>query len=239
MTRLDTKFWDKYFKTYDVLNYLIPYKRLLQELLEELNPQPNELILDAGVGTGNLAILIKEKGSKVVGLDFSQEALNIYKQKDPDAETVLHDLEKPLPFPNDYFDKIVTSNTLYNIPREKRLDVFKEFYRVLKPGGLLVVSNIHKNFKPIKIYLDGIKETYMQNGFLKSLYFIIKLIIPTIKMFYYNRIIQKVHKFEKQNLFEYDEQKDLLEKAGFTNISETKFVYSGQGILNKGYKPKE
>lgn len=56
-------------------------------------------------------------------------------------------------------------------------------------------------------------------------------------MFYYNRIIQKIHKFEKQNLFEYDEQRNLLKKAGFINISETKFVYSRQGILNKGYKP--
>lgn len=236
MKELNSGFWDKYFKIYDVLNYFIPYKELLNQLLEELDPQTNEIILDAGVGTGNLAILIKEKGSRVIGLDFSQEALNIYKKKDPNAEVILHNLEEPLPFPNDYFDKVITNNTLYNIPREKRLDVFKEFYRVLKPGGLLVTSNIHKNFKPIKIYLDGIKKTLKQYGLIKGLYLIIKFLIPTIKMFYYNRIIQKVHKFDKENLFEYDEQRNFLNQAGFIDVSENKFVYSNQGILNKGFK---
>lgn len=237
MTSLTSKFWDKYFKTYDVLNYLIPYQELLQILLVELNPQKDELILDAGVGTGNLAILIKEKGSKVIGLDFSLEALNIYKKKDPSAEIILHDLEQPLPFPDNYFDKIVSNNTIYNISRKKRLKLFKEFYRVLKPKGLIVISNIHKDFKPIKIYLDGIKKTLKQQRLIRGLSLIIKLIIPTLKIFYYNRIIQKVHKFEKQNLFDYDEQKELLAKAGFINISENKLVYSNQGILNKGNKP--
>ncbi|MCS7184041.1 MAG: methyltransferase domain-containing protein [Patescibacteria group bacterium] len=236
MKSLPPKFWKKYFKEYDILNYLIPYQELLEIILKELDPNEGELILDAGVGTGNLAIMIKEKGARVVGLDFSEEALDIYKQKDKEAIIILHNLEEKLPFDDNYFDKIVSNNTLYNIPREKRLEVFKELYRVLKPGGLIVVSNIHKNFKPFQIYIDGIKKSIKKFGLIKGLCLVIKLIIPTIKILYYNRIIQKIHKFDNQNLFDYQEQKELLEKSNFKNISETVFVYSNQGILNKAYK---
>jgi ubiquinone/menaquinone biosynthesis C-methylase UbiE len=233
---LDKYFWEKYFKVYDILNYLIPYKEVLDVLVKELNPSTDDLILDAGVGTGNLAILIEKTGAKVVGLDFSEEALSIYKMKNPKAEIILHNLENPLPFPNDYFDKIVSNNTIYNIPREKRLNVFLEFKRVLKPGGKIVVSNIHKNFKPAKIYLEGIKKNLDKFGRLKTLMLIIKLLIPTIKIFYYNRIIQKIHKIDSSNLFDYEEQKKLLKDAGFINISETKFVYADQAVLNSAYK---
>lgn len=233
---LDTSFWKKYFSVYDTLNLLIPYQELLNELIEKLSPQKEELILDAGAGTGNLAILIENKGAKVIALDFSKEALDIYKNKNPQGETVLHNLEEKLPFPDNYFDKIVSNNTLYNIPKEKRLQVFQEFFRVLKPGGVVVVSNIHKDFKPFKIYVNGIKKSIKKNGLLKTVVLVIKLLIPTIKIFYYNRTIQKIHKFDNVNLFDYDEQKDLLQKAGFENINETKFVYAQQGILNMAIK---
>lgn len=233
---LSTNFWEKYFQVYDILNYLIPYQELLDTLIRELNPQEGELILDAGAGTGNLAIMLEELGAKVIALDFSKEALDIYKKKNPKGEICLHNLEDKLPLPDNYFDKIVSNNTLYNIPRQKRLQVFQEFFRVLKPGGVMVVSNIHKDFKPFKIYVDGIKKSIKKNGLLKTVVLVVKLLIPTIKIFYYNRTIQRIHKFDNANLFDYDEQKDLLQKAGFENISETKFVYAQQGILNTAIK---
>lgn len=233
---LNIKFWTKYFQVYDYLNHLIPYQELLNELINELTPQKGELILDAGAGTGNLAVLLEKLGVGVIALDFSKEALDIYKKKNPQAQVVIHNLEEKLPFPDNYFDKVATNNTIYNIPREKRLDVFKEFYRVLKPEGVIVTSNIHADFKPLVIYLDGVKKQLQKDGLIKTLLLLVKLIIPTIKIFYYNRIIQKIHKVDSQNLFDYNEQEELLRSAGFSNISESRFVYSGQAILNKAKK---
>ncbi|GEM_PF-412548 len=233
---LPPEFWSKYFKVYDILNIIPPYIDLLKKILSILNPQKGELILDAGAGTGNLAILIEKKLAKVVALDFSKEALDIYKLKNPNATICLHDLTNPLPFEDNYFDKIVSNNVIYNIPREKRLDVILELKRVLKPGGLIVISNIHKNFSPFKIYITSIKENIKREGFLKTIWLVLKLIIPTIKMFYYNFKIQKIHQFDKKNLFDFEEQKELLIKAGFKYVSDTELVYAGQAILNYAIK---
>ncbi len=233
---LPPEFWSKYFQVYDILNMVPPYKDLLNKILSILDPKKGEKILDAGAGTGNLAVLIENKSAQVIALDFSKEALEIYKNKNPNAIVCLHDLTKPLPFDDNYFDKIVSNNVIYNIPREKRLEVIKELKRVLKPGGLIVISNIHKNFSPLKIYLASIKESIKNDGLLKTVYLVIKLIIPTIKMFYYNFKIQKVHQFDRKNLFDFEEQKELLIKAKFKYVSETEFVYANQAILNYAIK---
>lgn len=233
---LNSNFWNKYFKVYDVLNLVIPYQELLDEITKEADIKKEDLVLDAGIGTGNLVPLLEKQEAKVIGLDFSQEALTICKKKNPNTQVILHDLTQKLPFLDNYFDKIISNNALYNIPREKRLETIIELKRVLKPGGKIVISNLHKGFKPIKIYLATIKENIKRFGFFNTIKLILKMFIPTIKMFYYNFFIQKEHRFSKQNLFDFDEQKEFLEKAGLRNISETKLVYARQSILNSAIK---
>src|SRR3990167_9071929 len=109
---LDTKFWKKYFEVYDFLNVLEPYQKLLGAFTDELGDIHGKKILDAGTGTGNLALLLEKRGAKVVGLDFSKEGLEIFKKKLPNNKVVFHDLTKPLPFPNESFDAVVSNNTI-------------------------------------------------------------------------------------------------------------------------------
>ena len=58
---LDSNFWKRYFKVYDVLNLLIPYQELLNTICDELEIRPEERILEAGCGTGNLALKVEER----------------------------------------------------------------------------------------------------------------------------------------------------------------------------------
>ncbi len=234
---LSQKFWSKYFKTYDILNLVIPYQELLNELVNELQPKEGEIILDAGGGTGNLALMLEKLGVNVIVLDFSQEALEIYKKKNPNGKIVLADLRKQLPFEDNFFDKIVSNNTIYNIPPDERPFVLNELKRVLKPGGKIVISNIHKYFSPFFIYKDAIRKNIKKEGLMKTFYLVVTLIVPTIKMFYYNFIIKNELGFEKKFLFDLKEQENLLKEVGFINVSPTKLVYSGQAILNSAIKP--
>lgn len=229
---LNHNFWGKYFKVYDVLNFVIPYQELLKEIIKEADVEKGDLVLDAGGGTGNLAMLLEKEGIMVVNLDFCKEALDIHKKKDPIAQTILGDLAKKLPFPSNYFDKVISNNVIYNIPKENRLELIQELKRVLKHGGKIVVSNLHKGFKPIKIYVETMKENTKRFGILNTIKLITKMLVPTIKMFYYNSFIQVY----KDNLFDLGEQEELLKEGGFQNISETKLVFAKQAFLNSAYK---
>lgn len=230
---LDSKFWAKYFKVYDVLNLLIPYQELLETICDELEIKPGEKILEAGCGTGNLALKIKERGAEVIGLDNCQEALDIYQKKDPEAKLVLADLREKLPFPDNYFDKIASNNTLYIILKEKQLNTLKELYRVLKPNGKIVLSNLKKGWKSWKIYIRGVNDNFKKEGVYFTFLKIIKMIIPTLKIFYYNYLIKKESKY---HFCDFNEQKELLKQSGFKKVSETKLVYAEQAILNSAFK---
>ena len=232
----DTKFWKKYFTTYDVLNLVIPYQELLDELIKNLDVKSDELILDAGSGTGNLTIKLERIEAKVIALDYSKEGLESHKAKDENANTIQHDLSRPLPFTDSYFDKIVSNNTIYTISPEKRPAIFKEFYRVLKPGGKIVIANVHTGFKPFEIYKEGIKKMIHKQGVLYTIFTVLKMIVPTIKIFYFNSKIKKEHKVGDYHFMKENEQQDLLRQAGFKNISENKLVYANQGILNSAEK---
>jgi len=224
---LDSNFWKKYFKVYDVLNLLIPYQKLLESVCNELEIKKGDKILEAGCGTGNLALKIKQRGGDVIGLDYCKEALDIYKGKDKNAKVILADLTEKLPFSDNSFDKIACNNVLYAIPGEKQLALLKEFYRILKRGGKLVISNPRKGAQPFKIYQSHIKDSLKVRGLIATFYSIIKMSIPTLKMFRFNRWILK----EKKKFFlSSREQQRALKIAGFSVIK-TELVYAKQGIL--------
>jgi len=230
---LDEKFWEKYMKVYDCLNLLIPYQQLLKDVCDLLDIKRGETILEAGCGTGNLALKIKEKGAIMVGLENCKEALEVCRKKDHTLNLVLADLTEKLPFPDNYFDKIACNNALYAIPENRQLAVLKEFYRILKPGGKVVIGNPIKGWNAFRIYIKGIKKHFKKEGVRKTLLKAIKMIRPTIKMLYYNHLIKN----EKQyHFFEFNEQRELLRSVGFSNLTDTISVYEGQSILNSGYK---
>lgn len=228
---LDSDFWKKYFEVYDVLDLLIPYRELLESICEELDIKEGEKILEAGCGSGNLVRELTKRGAQVTGLDYCKEALEVCKKKNPEAKIVFGDLTKPLPFLDNYFDKIACNNALYTIPKGKHQGVLKELKRVLKPGGRIAISNPKKGWKPFEIYTYGIKQDFQQQGILRTIIKVIKMIIPTIKILYYNSIIKKQSQYY---FFGQQEQGQTLALAGFSNISDPKPVYANQAILSWG-----
>ncbi len=89
MIKLDTSFWNEYFRLYDILNKVYPYQGLLRSVIAEIDLDGGRIVLDAGAGTGNLAVLIAKTGAQVVGLDLSEIGLEIFKKKLPMSKVVL------------------------------------------------------------------------------------------------------------------------------------------------------
>ena len=79
---LDSNFWKKYFKTYDLLNRAIPYQEVLSDIYQEAKPKKGQVVLDAGSGTGNLSLIMSQSGARVIGLDFSQAGIELHQKKD-------------------------------------------------------------------------------------------------------------------------------------------------------------
>jgi ubiquinone/menaquinone biosynthesis C-methylase UbiE len=96
--------------------------------------------LDAACGTGRFAEFLATRGHRVIGVDSSPDMLAHARQRVPGAEFHIGELNK-LPLPDDSVDVIVCALALEHVPS---LDpVLAEFARVLRPGGDLVISDIH------------------------------------------------------------------------------------------------
>lgn len=233
MRKISSKFWRGYFQTYDILNRISPYQDLIDTFIENLN-QNGRTVLDLGSGTGNFSTKLSQNSRfHVVSIDSSPEGIALHKLKNPAADTLLHDIRERLPFHENLFDNIISNNTLYLIDPSERLKVVSEVFRVLKPGGAFISSNILTSFDPKKIYLEHIYRSTKLNGWTRTLFEMLKYIVPTLKIFYYNSIIKN----SRENYFKRGEQADLLKKAGFF-IIRSESVYAGQAemVLAKKYK---
>jgi ubiquinone/menaquinone biosynthesis C-methylase UbiE len=205
--------------------------------MAEMDLGLGKIVLDAGAGTGNLAVMIAKTGAEVVGLDSSEVGLEIFKKKLPASKAVLHDLKHPLPFSDSNFDYICSINTLFAIDSVHREKICKEFYRLLKPEGKLIMTNLSEGYKPIRIYLAHIREEIKRFGFQKAIVNLARIVWPTIEMFYYNRKMGKESGSSSGlNFFVSGEQESLLKNSGFLNVSKEQKLFAGQAVLNSGFK---
>ncbi len=151
-------------------------KRRARRIIEAINPQTNEQIMDLGCGTGYYLFLLSSLPVKLqlTGLDNDKKALVEGKEslKGRGIKFVLNDSRK-LPFPKSSFDKIVASEVLEHVENDEQ--VLKEIYRVLKPGGRLVISVPSINYPffwdPINWTLQHLFNTHIKTGFFSGLWY--------------------------------------------------------------------
>jgi demethylmenaquinone methyltransferase/2-methoxy-6-polyprenyl-1,4-benzoquinol methylase len=104
--------------------------------------KPNAEILDLCCGSGEAAAPWIDAGYAVTGLDVSPRALDLATQRHPLMQQVEGLAEEP-PLKDQSFDAIQLSVALHEFPRAEREQVLTSALRLLKPGGWLVVVDLH------------------------------------------------------------------------------------------------
>jgi len=217
-------------KTYDIANRILSFgvDRKWREIAcnrcyEIYDKDRLDIILDVACGTGDMcenwdkfAKQKEIKVEKIIGADPSIGMLEEAKKKGLNA-TFVEAEAKDLPFKNNSVDILSISYGLRNVvDREEGL---KEFYRVLKPGGLLVILEFTKLKK--QTLLGMARDFYM------------KKVLPLIggllskNFLAYNYLPNSIDGFlTKEDLVEELEKIgfDVLEAKGYSMDISTMFI---------------
>lgn len=113
----------------------------LSYLMQFLAPKPDENILDVGCGPGRFAEVIAERGSKVIGIDISEYAIEqakeSYKGKGNLQFICMNALDMDF---EGYFDKILCYHFIEHLTLPHARILLKKIHRALKSEGTLVMG---------------------------------------------------------------------------------------------------
>jgi len=112
---------------------------VMHEILEAL---PAGTVLDAACGTGRYAAFLAARGHRVVGVDSSPDMLDRAGARVPAGMFLRGELHR-LPVADGAVDVVVCALALVHVP--SLAPVMAQFARVLRPGGHLVISDVHRD----------------------------------------------------------------------------------------------
>jgi len=214
---------------YDVMNDVmsVGIHRLWKDaMMDWLAPRPGQRLLDVAGGTGDIAFRFLKRApeASAVVLDMTQSMLDAGRKR-AEAERLGDRLEwvvgdaMALPSENASFDVYTISFGIRNVTRIG--DALKEAYRVLKPGGRLMVLEFSQLPNP------GLQWAYDRYSF---------NVIPAMGQVVandresYRYLVESIRKFPDQELFA-----EMIRDAGFEQVK-YRNLSMGIAALHSGWK---
>ena len=218
--------FDSVATNYDLMNNLMSmglhhvWKKIL---IETTTLKAKSKILDIAAGTADLSIefLKRNKDFEVfhtdINLSMLKEGRKKLINKGKITPSILCDAEA-LPFPNNFFDCVTIGFGLRNMTNKEQ--ALKEIYRVLSPGGKIVILEFSKIWKPFRKIYDN---------------FSFKILPKLGKLFAKD---ENSYKYLVESIRMHPDQKKLLELLKAEGFEKTSFINLSAGIvaIHKGYK---
>ena len=111
-----------------------------QEFLRHFSKEEHLRVLDVGCGAGFFEMVLSDFNCDVTGIDLTPDMIShgkeLLNRHGSDATLLVMDAEK-LDFPDESFDVVISRNLTWTLPHP--IEAYKEWNRVLKPGGMLLV----------------------------------------------------------------------------------------------------
>ena len=214
---------------YDVMNDLMSagiHRIWKDAMMDWLAPRPGQKLLDVAGGTGDIAFrFLKRAGSGHATVLDMTEPMLIEGQKRAEAEDMADSLDwivgdaMALPFPDNTFDVYTISFGIRNVTRPQ--EALNEAFRVLKPGGRLMV----------------LEFSHIPNDMLQKLYDLYSFnVIPELGRIVaddrdsYQYLVESIRKFPDQETFLQMIRTAGFEQAKYRNLS------LGIATLHSGWK---
>lgn len=108
--------------------------------------QPGNSVLDVGCGTGEVALLAKAraKAGRIYGIDPAPEMIAVARSKAARKKLEVDfrvGVIESLPFPDASLNVVTSSLMMHHLPDDLKRRGLAEVYRVLKPGGRLLIAD--------------------------------------------------------------------------------------------------
>ncbi len=141
-------------KEYDFLNNVMSlglHKFIKDRCIKNINIKPHDNVIDLCCGTGDIAGLIKkyQPQANVTGIDFSENMLEIAKNRNDGVKYYQGDVTN-LPYPDNTFDVVTMGFGLRNIQNAEK--AVEEVYRILRPKGRFLHLDFGEKNIASKIY---------------------------------------------------------------------------------------
>ena len=133
-----------------------------QRFIALLDAAADGIVLDAGGGTGRVAQYLRDRVAQIVVADETFKMLQEARAKDGLNPTCCH--IEDMPFKDNSFDRILMVDAFHHMSNQAQ--TIKEMWRVLAPGGRIIIEEPDVRVFGVKLLALGEKLALMRSHFL-------------------------------------------------------------------------
>jgi len=120
------------------------YKDVVNHIYNQVREKDGACVLDIGFGTGILTTQLYNFGCNITGIDFSNNMIDIAKQKMPDAILINWDFSKGLPaeIANHRYDYIISTYAIHHLTDKEKNNFIKSLLILLNKNGKILIGDV-------------------------------------------------------------------------------------------------
>ena len=145
-------------------------RRLRKITVNQALVNPGDSVLEVGCGTGEVTLLAKSraKAGSVYGIDPAPEMIAVARKKAARKRLEIDfrvGVIEALPFSDSSMDVVTSSLMMHHLPENLKVRGLAEIYRILKPGGRLLIADF---LRPTESFLHHLYIAFTRHHGLRS-----------------------------------------------------------------------
>lgn len=162
-----------------LLSKSVPKQRKFKEITDLLGGTDHLHCLDIGSDNGVISYLLRKRGGIWKSADLDEKAVRSIHELVGNDVYLIDGLKTP--FQNDEFDRVVIVDFLEHVHTDR--EFIDELFRIIKPGGELIVSVPHIKNSLLRKFRQAIGQTDEQHGHVRPGYTVGGLTLPMMGKF--------------------------------------------------------